>query len=121
MEIVEGRKAEYAKVLNINTDPYGRAAINYAEAWAVAMEAALEQGRALKDCWKDLSFEVNKDHGVTGFMYGAAVGILGRFWVHGEELRRLHNIDTQIGDEGEKANETGGVLNPALLRVAERG
>jgi hypothetical protein len=34
-----------------------------------------------------------------------------------EELRRWHNLRTQIGDEGEKANEDGGVLNPALLRV----
>jgi hypothetical protein len=36
----------------------------------------------------------------------------------GEELRRWHNKDVQIGDEGEKANETpGAVLNPALLTI----
>lgn len=53
--------------------------------------------------------------GVTGFMYGCAVTQLYWHWVHGEELRRWHNLDTQIGDEGEKANESGGVLNPAIL------
>jgi hypothetical protein len=26
-----------------------------------------------------------------------------------------HNIDKQCGNEGEKANESGGTLNPALL------
>lgn len=25
----------------------------------------------------------------------------------------------QIGDEGDKANESGGVLNPAILQVGE--
>ncbi|MDA8315367.1 MAG: hypothetical protein M0010_09365 [Actinomycetota bacterium] len=46
---------------------------------------------------------------------GAAVSVLASCWVHGEELRRWHNLDTQIGTEGEKANASGGVLNPALL------
>ena len=56
--------------------------------------------------------------GITGFMYGCAVSILSKCWKHGEDLRRWHNLDTQIGNEGEKANESGGVLNPALLSVA---
>jgi len=34
-------------------------------------------------------------------MYGAAVAILSKVWKHGEELRRWHNLKTQIGDEGE--------------------
>lgn len=55
--------------------------------------------------------------GITGFMYGAAVSALAHFWVYGEELRRWHNKDVQIGNEGDIANETGGVLNPALLTI----
>lgn len=55
--------------------------------------------------------------GITGFMYGCAVSALAHFWAHGEALRRWHNLDTQIGTEGEKANESGGVLNPALLNI----
>lgn len=53
--------------------------------------------------------------GITGFMYGMAVNILSQCWLHGEALRRWHNIKMQIGDEGERANERGAVLNPALL------
>ena len=34
-----------------------------------------------------------------------------------DRLRRWHNKATQIGTEGDKANETGGVLNPALLTI----
>ena len=43
--------------------------------------------------------------------------MLAQCWVHGEALRRWHNRDTQIGTEGDKANESGGVLNPALLTI----
>jgi len=32
-------------------------------------------------------------------------------------LRRWHNKENQIGTEGDKANESGGVLNPALLSI----
>jgi deoxyribonuclease V len=48
---------------------------------------------------------------------GCAMSILSQVWVHGEQLRRWHNLKTQIRNEGEKANESGGVLNPALLSL----
>ena len=35
----------------------------------------------------------------------------------GEEFRRKWNKDNQIHNEGDKANESGGVLNPALLTI----
>jgi len=41
----------------------------------------------------------------------------GVVWAHGEALRLWHNLKYQLRDEGEKANETGGVLNPALLNL----
>jgi hypothetical protein len=50
-------------------------------------------------------------------MYGCAVSILAKCWQHGDQLRRWHNLKTQIRDEGERANESGGVLNPALLNI----
>jgi len=50
-------------------------------------------------------------------MYGASVSVLAKCWEHGEQLRRWHNLKTQLGNEGEKANEKGGVLNPALLNI----
>ena len=53
-------------------------------------------------------------------MYGWAVAQIARVWAHGEALRRWHNLDTQIGNEGERANASGGTLNPALLNVGVR-
>jgi hypothetical protein len=50
-------------------------------------------------------------------MYGAGVSMLSQVWEHGEQLRTWHNLKTQLRDEGERANKSGGVLNPALLNV----
>lgn len=99
-----------------NDDPYGSGVIRYAERWADAMEAAMAAGESLEDCAARTSHEADTE-GITGFMYGASVQVLATSWEHGEQLRRWHNLDTQIGNEGERANESGGVLNPALLNI----
>jgi hypothetical protein len=59
--------------------------------------------------------------GLTAFQYGAAAETVAKCWERGEEFRRWFNLDTQLGDEGERANESGGILNPALLRIGEPG
>lgn len=100
-----------------NTDGYGGAVIQYAELWARLMEARLAHGGTISDSADEASNLADTDIGITGFMYGCAVSILSEVWIYGEELRRWHNLKTQIGNEGEKANESGGVLNPALLNV----
>ncbi len=102
-----------------NQDPYGKAVIEYSERWADLMEIELEQGKELVEIAKDASHEANTE-GLTGFMYGAAVSVLATVWEHGEELRRWHNLDTQIKNEGERANESGGVLNPAILCLGSK-
>lgn len=102
--------------VDANKDGYGGAVITYAHRWARAMEGAINDGQALDDCADHLS-NVCDEEGVTGFMYGCAVQMLSQAWVHGEELRRWHNSKTQIHDEGDKANEAGGVLNPAVLNL----
>jgi hypothetical protein len=99
-----------------NQDNYGSCVIRYAERWADLMEGRMEDGKALADIASDTSHEADTE-GITGFMYGAAVSVLATSWKHGEELRRWHNLKTQLQDEGEKANEGGGVLNPALLNI----
>lgn len=98
-----------------NTDPYGKATIEYAERWARLMEGRIANGDTVENCAEEARHIA--DNGITGFMYGCAVNILFQVWVHGDELRRWHNLDTQISDEGEKANETGTVLNPAILNL----
>jgi hypothetical protein len=104
--------------LENNRDAYGAAIYRYAAAWAELMEQEIARGSALSDVAEKTSHEADTE-GITGYMYGCAVAILAACWEHGEELRRWHNLDTQIGNEGEKANESGGVLNPAVLCIAD--
>lgn len=99
-----------------NEDPYGRAVYRYASEWATRMETALAAGESVEQIADRCSHEADTE-GITGFMYGCAVGILANCWIHGEALRRWHNLKTQIGTEGERANEGGGVLNPAILNI----
>ena len=100
-----------------NQDSYGKGIKDFAERWANLMETKIKSGKQLDDFAKATSHDADTD-GITGFMYGCAVGLLSQTWEYGEQLRRWHNIDTQIGEEGKKANKSGGVLNPALLGIA---
>ena len=99
-----------------NSDPYGKAGVDFARSWADMMEAKVDAGASVADVAQQCSRDAYTE-GITGFMYECAVSILSQVWVHGEALRRWHNLDTQIGNEGERANETGGTLNPALLNI----
>jgi len=109
----------WAKAKAANTDPYGGRVISYAEDWANFMERDMAAGATLEACAQRTSREADTD-GITGFMYGAAVATLARVWKHGEALRRWHNLKTQMHDEGERANASGGVLNPALMEIREK-
>ena len=103
-----------------NNEQNGNACMEYAEQWADLMEIKLAEGKTLENIADSTSHEVDQrpGFGITGFMYGAAVSALALCWVHGDQLRRWHNLKTQLGNEGEKANDTpGGVLNPALLNI----
>ena len=102
-----------------NKDPYGKAVVDYAERWSNMMEEAMSKGEKLEQCAERTSHEADTE-GITGFMYGAAVQVLVTSWEYGEQLRRWHNLKTQIKDEDEKANESGGVLNPAILCIGEK-
>lgn len=117
MKIKEGMEAEYEKYKKVNSaDGYSHRVVTYGEDWANLMEKLMASGAKIEDIAKETSHQADTD-GITGFMYGAAVSALARFWEHGEELRRWHNLDCQIGTEGEKANAEGGTLNPALINI----
>ena len=109
-------EAAWKKSCEANQDSYGNAVMIYAEKWACFMESQIAIGKTVPEC-SDKCSHLADEEGITGFMYGCAVSILAQVWAHGEELRRWHNKDTQIGTEGDKANERGGVLNPALLSI----
>jgi hypothetical protein len=105
--------------LSKNTDSYGRGVYTYASRWALLMEQKLAEGKKLQEVAEKTSHEADTE-GITGYMYGCAVGILATVWVHGEMLRRWHNKEIQIGTEGDEANEKpGAVLSPALLGVSQ--
>lgn len=116
MKIKSGTEQEYAEYKAKNKDPYGGRVVSYSEDWANLMEARMANGEKIAQCAEPTSREADTD-GITGFMYGRAVNGLAHFWEHGEALRLWHNLKTQIGTEGQKANEEGGTLNPAILTI----
>jgi hypothetical protein len=114
------RDAEgWRKACDANQDSYGGGVMTYAERWARLMEGRMVKGARIADIAKECSRLADVE-GITGFMYGCAVGILAQVWIHGEALRLWHNLATQISDEGERANESGGVLNPALISIGQK-
>lgn len=105
------------KQVEVNSDPYSACTVQYAIDWGRIMEGMMAKGMTIEQCADEASQIADGPHGITGFMYGCAVSILSKCWKHGEELRRWHNLKTQIRDEGEKANASGGILNPAMLSI----
>jgi hypothetical protein len=79
------------------------------------MQSRVAKGEMLEAVARETSSLADTE-GITGFMYGAAVTMLSQCWVHGEALRRWHNVDLDPV-QGVKANEKGGVLNPAVLVI----
>lgn len=116
MTFADGGEAKWQASLDANKDEYGACVLRYGERWARIMEGRLAAGASIADC-AEQSSRMADTEGITGFMYGCAMSILAEVWAHGEQLRRWHNLKTQLGTEGEKANESGGVLNPALLSI----
>lgn len=109
-------EAGWQKSKDVNKDGYGGAVMTYSERWARLMQVEMAEGKKLEDVADAMSSEADLE-GTTGSQYGCAVSQLAACWKYGDQLRRWHNVKTQIGNEGEKANESGGVLNPALLLI----
>lgn len=112
MTLLPGMASAYAAYIEKCDDLYSARCVSYGEDWGRFMEAELAAGKKLVDVWKACSHAADYD-GISGFMYGCAAQTLGKFWVHGDELRRLHNKDYGIDEEQAK----GGTVNPAVLRL----
>ena len=97
--------AEYRKK---NKTGYGKGILDYAVAWANAMEAQVAKGKSIAKVAEACE---PKDHGITGFMYSAAVQTLAGVWKHGKALNDWHNVRY-----GHPAGSKG-TVNPALLTV----
>lgn len=110
-------KPAWDKFVEANQDSYGNACVKYAEKWAMLMQAKMKDGASIASC-ADETGSLADDEGITGFMYGCAVSMLAQCWKYGEELRRWHNKDVQLSTEGDAANKSGAVLNPACLVIS---
>ena len=118
MKYAPGKEFEWLKSREVNSDPYGKAVLDYAERWADMMETHISSGKILTTGDIERMSHAADTEGITGFMYGAAVSLLAAVWVHGEQLRRWHNLDCQISDEGVRANDNGDILSPAMLQIS---
>lgn len=107
-------KAAWDKWVAANTDGYGGACIKIARR---VMEELDNAEKPIDASAMILQADRHFDEGITGFMAGAVAQMVSACHERGEEFRRSWNHETQIGDEGDKANESGGVLNPALLNI----
>ena len=104
---------------NVNdckNNPYVAGILRYAERWADLMEVLLAENPELMvaDIAENTSHEADTE-GITGNMYNWAVKILAGVWIHGEDLRRWHNLDVCPDERGERANLDGGIFNSAVL------
>lgn len=88
---------------------------SYAERWATMLEHLIESStsdpmKVIVENADRLSHEADVE-GITGFMYGCAIGILSQCWEYGEELRKWHN--KEYGYDGD------GVVNPAIMSISK--
>ena len=108
MEFSEEKSWLAAKAENGNGS-YGAGILSYAERWARMMQLEMSEGKMLEEVWRSTSFEANLE-GMSGATQAAATHLLTLFWVHGAELRRLHNV--HYGSDS-----TEGTVNPTVHTV----
>lgn len=104
-----GMESSWSRAVESNQDGYGHGVVDA----TVAVGAALDRGET-----PALAEKACHGLGITGFMAGCMASWISQFHPRGEEFRCWWNKDTAIGDEGDRANESGGVLNPAVLRFS---
>jgi hypothetical protein len=97
-----------AKAANENS-PSGAGILSYAERWARMMQLEMSEGKTLEEIWNSTSREADLE-GMSGFSLGAATHLLTQSWVHGAELRRLHNAYWG-------SDSTDGTVNPGNITV----
>lgn len=117
------KEKDWQEWVDNNQDSYGKCCVDVARKIMEFLDE--EPNKAIEKGWG--KFGVNGlisradkaigAGGITGFMAGAVAQMVSHCHSRGEEFRRMWNLDTQIGNEGEKANESGDILNPALLSI----
>lgn len=88
---------------------YGTSIATYAERWARLMQLELSEGKTLDEVWNSSCHEADLE-GMSGYSLGIATHLLTETWVHGAELRKLHNAFW--GSDSED-----GTVNPAIITI----
>lgn len=105
----------WAEWVESNQDSYGKACVDVARRVMELLDEANNFDTHQIICQADDDIEAG---GITGFMAGYVAKMVSQCHERGEEFRVAWNSDNQIGDEGDKANEGDGILNPALLTIS---
>ncbi len=98
-----------------NKDPYGKCCVDVARKVMEILDGGKEFDTHKIITQADNDIDAG---GITGFMSGCIASMVSHCHSRGEEFRLAWNKDNQIGNEGDKANEGKGVLNPALLNLS---
>ena len=101
-------------VVKSQDDAYNKCCIDVARK---VMEI-LDEGKEFKP--HDIICKADHEIGVasiTGFMAGCVAQMVSECHERGEEFRKQWNKDNQIKDEGDRANNSGGVINPAVISI----
>jgi hypothetical protein len=116
-------KKDWNECVENNKDGYGGACIKVAEK---AMEILdKEEGDFETHALICRADDESGAGGITGFMAGCVAQMISHCHSRGEEFRKKWNNDNGIieTEEGKKdigakkANESGGVINPAILTI----
>jgi len=108
LTVKEGMEQEWVEVVNNNRDDYGYGVVKA----TVAVGKALDLGKTCEQSEKEMN-----GFGITGFMAGCVAQWIAYFHPRGDEFRKWWNVKQQVSHEGEEANKSNGVLNPAILTV----
>lgn len=112
MPIIDNKK--WNEWVESNKDAYGKCCVDVARKVMEILDEGKEFDTHKIICQAD--DEINAG-GITGFMAGAVAQMVSVCHSRGEEFRKKFNLDIQLGDEGEKANEKETVLNPAIVCI----
>jgi len=116
------REKDWQEYVDKNQDPYGKGCVDIARKVMQLLDE--EPDTPIEKGWghfgvSGLIIRAQESIGereVTAFMAGAVAKMVSVCHSRGEEFRKIWNLDTQIGNEGEKANLEGNVLNPGILK-----
>jgi len=111
------KQEEWKQCEEKNDNPYGKCCVDVARQVMKILDDEPEDFDTHKIICR-AEEEIGED-GLTGFMVGCIAQMVSRCHSRGEEFRRKWNKDNQIKDEGDRANEKGTTLNPALLVIED--